>query len=168
MPEEYNYNIYDKELLAIIHYFEEWQPKLENTAMPIKVLTDHKCLKYFITTKKLTLRQARWTKFLSKFNFVVTYQNGKKNNKANALSKKLNERPANEKDNKQEHRMQVLLPLEHIEMQLIEITDQHKKITDNLEKVTHDLERVTDKLLILLDWVKDFNRKNVLLMEVRK
>ena len=54
--------------------------------MPVQVLTDYKGLKYFMTTKKLTPRQARWMEFLSEFNFVISYQSGKKNNKANALT----------------------------------------------------------------------------------
>ena len=95
---ECNYKIYDKKLLAIIQYFEEWRPKLESTAMPVKVLTNHKGLEYFMTTKKLTPRRARWAKFLSEFNFKVTYQTEKKNDKANALTRKPNERPANEED----------------------------------------------------------------------
>ena len=41
---ECNYKIYNKELLAIIPCFEEWRPELEGTAMPVKVLTDHKGL----------------------------------------------------------------------------------------------------------------------------
>ena len=41
---ECNYEIYDKELLAIIWYFEEWRPELKETAMPVKVLTNHKGL----------------------------------------------------------------------------------------------------------------------------
>ena len=56
-PIEYNYKIYDKELLAIIRCFKQWRPKLEGIEMPIKVITNHKNLKYFITTKKLTRRQ---------------------------------------------------------------------------------------------------------------
>ena len=71
VPAECNYEIYDKELLAIIRCFKEWRPELEGTAMPVKVLTDHKGLEYFMTTKKLTPRQARWAEFLSEFNFVV-------------------------------------------------------------------------------------------------
>ena len=102
---ECNYEIYDKELLAIIRCFEEWKPELESTAMPVKVLTDHKGLEYFMTTRKLTPRQAKWVEFLSEFNFKVTYQTGKKNNKADALTRKLNEWPANEEDERQEHRM---------------------------------------------------------------
>ena len=54
-----NYEIYDKELLAIIRCFEQWRPELEGTGVPIKVITDHKSLKYFMITKKLTRRQAR-------------------------------------------------------------------------------------------------------------
>lgn len=63
-PAECNYDIYDKELLAIICCFEEWRPELEGTGMPVQVLTDHKGLEYFMTTKKLTPRQARWAEFM--------------------------------------------------------------------------------------------------------
>jgi hypothetical protein len=58
-PAECNYEIYDKELLAIIRCFEEWRPDLEGTDLPVEVLTDHKSLEYFMTTKRLTRRQAR-------------------------------------------------------------------------------------------------------------
>ena len=43
-PAECNYEIYDKELLAIIPAFEEWRPHLEGSSHPIQVLTDHKNL----------------------------------------------------------------------------------------------------------------------------
>ena len=87
--------------------------------MQVKVLTNHKSLEYFMTTKKLTPRQARWAEFLSKFNFVVIYQTGKKNEKADALTRKLNKRPISNED--YEHKMQVLLPLERIEIQPIKV-----------------------------------------------
>ena len=83
--------------------------------MLVQVLTDHKKLKYFMTTKKLTPRQARWTKFLSEFNFVISYQSGKKNNKANALTRKSGDCPIDKKNERLEHHMQVLLPLECFE-----------------------------------------------------
>ena len=50
-PAEYNYEIYDKELIAIIRCFEEWRPELESTPHPIRVLLDHKNLEYFMSTK---------------------------------------------------------------------------------------------------------------------
>jgi len=50
---ECNYKIYDKELLAIVWAFEEWRPHLEGSSQPIQVLTDHKNLEYFMSTKLL-------------------------------------------------------------------------------------------------------------------
>jgi hypothetical protein len=64
-PAENNYEIYDKELLAIVRCFEQWRPKLEGATFPITVLSDHKNLQYFATTKQLSHRQARWSEYLS-------------------------------------------------------------------------------------------------------
>ena len=55
-PAECNYDIYDKELLAIICAFEEWRPELESAAEQVQVITDHKILEYFMTTKQLSRR----------------------------------------------------------------------------------------------------------------
>ena len=56
LPAECNYEIYDKELLAIIRYFKEWRPELEGSEIPISILLDYKGLKYFITKKTLSRR----------------------------------------------------------------------------------------------------------------
>ena len=109
-PVKCHYKIYNKELLAIICCFKKWRLELENTGLPVKVLTNLKGLEYFMTTKKLTPRQVRWAKFLSEFNFVISYQSGKKNNKANALTRKPNKRPTEDKDEQRQHHMRVLLP----------------------------------------------------------
>ena len=58
-PAECNYEIYNKELLAIIWCFEEWQSELKGSGLPVKVLTNYKGLEYFMSTKKLTPRQVR-------------------------------------------------------------------------------------------------------------
>jgi hypothetical protein len=50
-PAEYNYEIYDKELLAIVRYFEGWRPELQDAYYPIHVLIDYRNLEYFMTTK---------------------------------------------------------------------------------------------------------------------
>jgi RNase H-like domain found in reverse transcriptase len=49
-----NYNVHDKELLAIFEAFQRWQHYLEGSGSPIDVVTDHKNLEYFATTKLLT------------------------------------------------------------------------------------------------------------------
>jgi len=51
---ELNYDTHDKELLAIFEAFKIWWHYLEGPAYPIDVVTDHKNLEYFSTTKVLT------------------------------------------------------------------------------------------------------------------
>jgi hypothetical protein len=55
-PVEGNYDIYDKELLAIVAVFQEWRVYLEGAKFSVKVLTDYKNLIYFTTIKKLNRR----------------------------------------------------------------------------------------------------------------
>ena len=76
-PAECNYEIYNKELMAIIRAFEEWRPELKGALFPIQVLSDHKNLEYFMSTKLLNRRQTRWAEFLSRFNFKIQYRPGK-------------------------------------------------------------------------------------------
>ena len=55
---ELNYNIYNKELLAIFEAFKIWRHYLEGPAYSIDIVIDYKNLEYFSTTKVLTQRQA--------------------------------------------------------------------------------------------------------------
>jgi hypothetical protein len=84
---ELNYHIHDKEMLAIIFSFQHWRAQLEGTPEPIKVVSDHKALEYFMTTKALTARQARWADVLSQFNFLIMYRPGA-TNRADALTRR--------------------------------------------------------------------------------
>jgi len=56
---ELNYDVHDKELLATFEAFKMWRHYLEGSTSPIDVVTDHKNLEYFSTTKVLTRQQAR-------------------------------------------------------------------------------------------------------------
>ena len=62
---ELNYDVHDKELLAIFKAFKIWQHYLEGSTSPIDVVMDHKNLEYFSTTKILMCWQARWSEYLS-------------------------------------------------------------------------------------------------------
>ncbi len=53
-PTKYNYNIYNKELIAIIRAFEEYRPELADSNTIVYI--DYKNLEYFITTKQLNRR----------------------------------------------------------------------------------------------------------------
>ena len=87
-PAECNYEIYDKELMAIVRCFEEWRPHLEGAPTPVQVLSDHKNLEYFMSTKLLSRRQARWSEFLSRFDFQIIYRPGKQGGKPDALTRR--------------------------------------------------------------------------------
>ena len=54
---------------------------------PIQVITDHKNLEYFMTTKKLNRRQARWAAYLANFNLKIQYRPGSYNSRADALTR---------------------------------------------------------------------------------
>jgi RNase H-like domain found in reverse transcriptase len=85
---ELNYDIHDKELLAIVEAFKEWRVYLEGPEHQVLVYTDHKNLVAFTTTKQLNRRQTRWAELLSTYNFRITYRKGSENAKADALSRR--------------------------------------------------------------------------------
>lgn len=92
-PAEINYEIYDKEMLAIVTAFREWRQYLEGSQHQIKVFTDHKNLEWFTTTKNLNRRQARWAELISGYNFVIVYRPGSQGGKPDALTRRPDYRP---------------------------------------------------------------------------
>jgi hypothetical protein len=60
-PAESNYEIHDKKLLAIVRAMEEWKKELIGIKDPFVVFSDHKNLQYFMTTRKLSEKQIRWS-----------------------------------------------------------------------------------------------------------
>ena len=70
---ELNYDIHNKKLLAIFEAFKIWQYYLEGLVYPIDIVTDHKNLEYFSTTKVLIQKQVWWSKYLSQFNLVIKF-----------------------------------------------------------------------------------------------
>src|SRR5271170_3411715 len=97
LPAEKNYDIYDKELLAVVRCFKEWRHHLEGAKHQIIVLTDHKNLEYFIS-KVLTGRQQRWAQFLQRFDIAIQYKPGRLNNAPDALSRRSQLKDENERE----------------------------------------------------------------------
>lgn len=75
-PTERNYDIGDRELLAIKLALEEWRHWLEGTEQPFLIWTDHKNLTYLRTAKRLNSWQARWSPFFTHFDFTLSYRPG--------------------------------------------------------------------------------------------
>ncbi|KAG1933749.1 hypothetical protein F2P79_020467 [Pimephales promelas] len=91
---ERNYDVGDRELLAMKAALEEWRHWLEVAHLPFTVLTDHRNLEYIKTAKRLNPRQARWSLFFSRFDFKVTYRPGSKKGKADSLSRQFDSSPS--------------------------------------------------------------------------
>src|SRR5262245_24395962 len=85
---ERNYEIHDLEMLAIICALEEWRHYLEGAPHPVEIWTDHKNLEYFRSAQKLNRRQARWSLYLSRFDFTLHHKPGKSMGKPDALSRR--------------------------------------------------------------------------------
>jgi len=92
-PVEINYEIHDKELLAIVDTFKHWRRYCEGATNQVQVFSDHQNLEYFSTTKILNQHQAWWAQKLSGIDFRIYYRPGNRNGKPDALSRRLEYRP---------------------------------------------------------------------------
>lgn len=87
-PAEGNYDVGDRELLAIKLALEEWRHWLENAAQPFVVWMDHKNLEYIRSAKRPNARPARWALFFTRFQLSITYRPGSHNVKPGTLSRR--------------------------------------------------------------------------------
>jgi len=89
---EWNYEIHNKEMLAIIRTLEEWRHFLEGATHSVEIWTDHKNLEFFMMAKKLNCCQARWSLHLARFDFLFCYHPGHTMGKPNTLSRRADHR----------------------------------------------------------------------------
>jgi len=97
---ERNYEIHNKEILAIIRCLEAWRHFLEEASTKFEIWTDHKNLEYFMKVQKLNQRQARWVLYLSRSDFMLKHILGSKMGKADSLSRRSDWEVGVERDNK--------------------------------------------------------------------
>ena len=84
---EHNYEIYDKEMMAIMDSLMEWHQYLMGSKEPFEIWTDHQNLQYFCKLQKLNCRQAQWVMELAEYSFSLVHKPGKSMGKADALSR---------------------------------------------------------------------------------
>jgi len=86
-PAEFNYDVLDKEMLAIVYALQKWRHYVLGTEHKTIVLMDHQNLEYFTKKVKLNRRQPRWAEVLLEFDLVIVYRKGSLNQKADILSR---------------------------------------------------------------------------------
>jgi len=94
-----NYKIYNKEMLVIIRGLESWRHLLEGTKFKFEIWTDHKNFENFMKAQKLNWKQARWTLYLSRFNFTLKHMPRTKMGKVDGLSRRLDWKVGVDRDN---------------------------------------------------------------------
>ena len=87
-PAERNYQIYDRELLAIIRGLETWEHHFLGSPHRLQIRSDHKNLTYWQTARKLNRRQARWSLYLSQFDYELVHVPGSQMIVSDALSRR--------------------------------------------------------------------------------
>ncbi len=109
-PAQANYEIHDKELLAIIICLRVWRAELRSVGK-FTIVTDHKNLNYFMSKKKLNERQARWSEELSHYDYDLVYRSGKMAPLPDGLSRRPQDMPKDDNDERLSARViQVLKP----------------------------------------------------------
>ena len=164
-PTERNYDIYDRELLAIIRALEEWRHYIQGSPHATTILSDHKNLTYYREAKKLSRRQARWALYLSEFDVKLVHTPGTKMIQSDALSRRPDFIPDEDTDNENI----VMLP-DHLFINLIDLdlqnriatcTDLDKDATDALSLLIEQNPTTTRNEL--LDWtLEKHNGQHVL------
>ena len=156
---ERNYEIHDKEMLAIIRGLEAWRHLLEGAQYKFEIWTDHKNLEYFMKAQKLNRRQARWALYLSHFDFILKYVVGTKMGKADGLSRRVDWKVGVEKDNEDQVfikdnwiRSMYEVVVEGLEVELVEKIKRARSKDKDVVRVVEEIKKVGVKELRGNEW----------------
>jgi len=158
---ERNYEIHNKEMLAIVRCLEVWRHFLEGAVVKFEIWTDHKNLEYFMKAQKLNRRQAQWALYLSRFNFMLKHVLGSKMGKADSLSRRPDWKVGVKKDNEDETlvkpewlnvRKTEVVEIIVEEVDLLEEVRKSKVKDDEVVKAVEEMKRAGVKMLRDEEW----------------
>ncbi len=124
---ERNYNIYNKELLAIVKSLRHWRTYLAGAPHQVVIHTDHSNLLYWKEPWKISRRIACEFQELQEYNFVLKHVAGNKNAQADALS----QRP--DYDTREEDNDNVVVLPSHVFIKLV--SEEPIKEIDTCSKI---------------------------------
>src|SRR5271154_2527710 len=149
-------------MLSIMQCLEDWHHCLEGAKEHFEILSDHKNLQYFLTSKKLNRRQVQWCLFLLRFDFLMTYRKGTLSTKVDLLSRHLDhDREKNNNENiillKPEYFRIAALSQGHIlinaeETPLLSEIQKSKIYDESVVKAIEDLKKSSTKRLRSDEW----------------
>jgi hypothetical protein len=131
---EWNYEIHDKEMLAIIRALEEWRHFLEGAQHTVEIWTDHKNLEYFQTAQNLNRCQARWSLYLSRFHFDLFHRPGTSMGKPDALSRR-----ADHNDGRLDNQGRVLLSPDLFRVRALTVVRAEGEVKELLREICQSM-----------------------------
>ena len=90
-PEERKWTVTEKECLAVVEGIKAYREYLSHR--PFTVYTDHKALQWLNNMKDPSNRLGRWALKLQEYQYTVIHKEGKKNQNADALSRRVYDDP---------------------------------------------------------------------------
>jgi len=146
-PTERNYDIYERELLAVIKALQNWRPHLLHTTHPFTLITDHANLTFWKHPRKVNRRVARWFAELQDYDFEIKHAPGKTHTAADFLS-----RPFTDDKGEQDNEDVVVLPPKLFVNSAIQVFDIDSIFGDLDQTVASTQERYP---LCMKAWQKD-------------
>jgi hypothetical protein len=136
-PAERNYDIHNRELLAIIHRLRTWRHILLSSLHIITIYTDHKNLTYYRHAQRIAQRVARYLGELADYHFVLVHKPGISNH-ADHLSR----RPDHDTGTDDNEDTMVLPPnlftnavdMLSLEQEIYDAQKEHKRQIDEIRK----------------------------------
>ena len=113
---------------------------------------DHKNLEYFMKAQKLNQRQARWSLYLSRFDFALKHVAGKSMGRADSLSRRVDWAKRVERDNEN----QVMLKEEWLEVRAME-----QLVEGPEEEIMKKIKEVRDKDEEVIKVVEEMKKAGV-------
>ncbi len=155
---ERNYEIYDKELLAIMLALKEWRHYLMGAFQDFEIWTDHQNLQYFRKPQKVNRRQARWITELAEYHFTLHHKADTANKKADLLSRRADHDQGQDNNDQvivlsPEHFKAMIMPTIKETHQSIKAATRNVHLWDNIVagSLNHDRSMRMDDGLIWYD-----------------
>ena len=143
----------------IIRGLENWRHLLEGTYFKFKIWTDYKNLEYFMKAQKLNQRQAQWTLYLSRFDFILKHMLETKMGKVDRLNRRLDWKVGIDKDNKDQvvikdnqiHNLQEVV-IEGLEVEILEKIKKARSKDKDIVRVVEEIKKIKVKKVQGSEW----------------